>query len=116
VAHNRGIASTAGIVLRFIDPQDFYYIEADMIARRLRLFSVVNGERRELAKAAAALAADKALTLTVKAVDDGFAISLDGKSLLKTRDGAIGVPGCLGIGSRADGQTSFGDLFIDVLD
>ena len=116
VAHNRGIASTAGIVLRFIDPQDFYYVEADMVARRVRLFRIVNGERRELAKAAAALAADKALTLTVRAAGDSFAVSLDGKSLLETHDGAIGVPGRLGIGSRADGQTSFGDLFIDVLD
>lgn len=116
VANNRGIAHIAGIVLRFIDPQDFYLVEADMVARRLRFFRILNGERRELAKAAAPLVTGKAQTLTVKAVDDSFAISLDGKVVVEAQDSAIGVPGRLGIGSQADSQTSFGDLFITVLD
>jgi hypothetical protein len=116
VANNRGVAPTAGIVLRFVDPQDFYLIEADMVARRLRFVRVVNGERRELAKAAAVLVANKAQTLTVKALDDSFAISLDGKIVLETRDAVIIGPGRFGIASRADSQTVFGDLFITVLD
>src|SRR5271170_5686717 len=56
VAHDGGEARTAGLVLRFHDPQDFYVVEADVLAGRVRLFRVLNGEYREIAAGAAALA------------------------------------------------------------
>jgi hypothetical protein len=116
VPHDGGIARAAGIVLRFADPQDFYLVEADAIAGSVRLARVVNGERREIADHAAALAADEVHTLDVKAVDGSFGVSLDGKVLLETRDSGIATPGRFGVWSNADSQTSFGDLFITVLD
>jgi hypothetical protein len=116
VLHNGATARAAGIVLRFVDPQDFYLVAADAIAGSVRLVRVVNGERREIADHAAALVADKAQTLRIKAVDDSFAVSLDGNLLLETHDGVIATPGRLGVWSKADSQTSFGDLFITVLD
>jgi hypothetical protein len=116
VPHKGGIARVAGIVLRFTDPQDFYVAEADASAGRVRLLRVVNGEWRELAAHAAALVADQAQTLKIKASDESFAVSLDGKLLFETKDGAIAAPGRFGIWSRADSRTSFGDLFITVLD
>jgi hypothetical protein len=116
VLHNGGIARTAGMVVRFADPQDFYLVEADAIAGRVRLVCVVNGERREIADRPAALVADKAQTLKLAAVDQRFTISLDGKVLLETYDSLIAAPGRFGVWSRADSQTSFGDLFITLLD
>jgi hypothetical protein len=116
VLHNGATARAAGIVLRFADPQDFYLVEADAIAGSVRLVRVVNGERREIADHAVALVADKAQTLKITAVDESFAVSLDGKVLLETHDSAIATPGRFGVWSRADSQTSFGDLFITVLD
>ena len=116
VLHNGGIARTAGIVFRFIDPQDFYVVEADAIAGVVRLVRIVNGERRELAHRAAALVVGKAQTLKIKAVDDSLAVSLDGNALFETHDSIHATPGRFGIWSKADSQTSFGDLFITVLD
>ena len=116
VPHAGGIARAAGIVLRFADPQDFYLVEADAIAGSVRLARVVNGERRKIADHAAALAADEVHTLDVKAVDGSFGVSLDGKVLLETHDSSIATPGRFGVWSNADSQTSFGDLFITVLD
>jgi hypothetical protein len=116
VPHRGGVARAAGIVLRFVDPQDFYVVEADAVAGSVHLVRIVNGERHEIAAHAAALVADKAQTLKIKAVDESFAVSLDGKLLMEARDGAIATPGRFGIWSRADSQTSFGDLFITVLD
>jgi hypothetical protein len=52
----------------------------------------------------------------VKAVDDSFAVSLDGTLLFETRDGITATSGRFGVWSRADSQTSFGDLFITLLD
>src|SRR5579862_8148435 len=60
VTHVGGAARVAGIVLRFTDPQDFYVVEADALAGRVRLVRVLNGERREIAERPTMLAAGKA--------------------------------------------------------
>jgi hypothetical protein len=116
VTHDGGAARVAGIVLRFTDPQDFYVVEADALAGNVRLVRVLNGERREIAKRPTVLAAGKAQTLRVKASDEEFAVALDGKVLFEARDAGLASPGRFGIWSRADSLTSFGDLFITILD
>jgi hypothetical protein len=116
VAHEGGSARVAGVVLRFVDPQDFYVVEADALAGRVRLLSIVNGERREIAGRDAKLVVGKAETLGVKAIDNRFEVTLDGKPLFEATDAGLNVPGRLGIWSRADSDTSFGDLFITILD
>jgi hypothetical protein len=117
VAHDgASMARAAGIVLRFSDPQDFYAVEADAVAGRVRLVRVINGERREIANHPATLAAGKAQSLSVKTTDENFTVALDGKALFEARDGGLALPGRFGIWSRADSLTSFGDLFITVLD
>jgi hypothetical protein len=110
------MARAAGIVLRFTDPQDFYVVEADGIAGRVRLVRVINGERREIANGPAVLASGKAQSLRVKATGEDFAVALDGKALFEARDGGLALPGRFGIWSRADSLTSFGDLFVTILD
>jgi hypothetical protein len=114
VAHDGGMVRAAGIVLRFIDQQDFYVVETDAVT--VRLVRVLNGERREIANRSAVLATGKAQSLTVKATDENFAVALDGKAVFEARDGGLALPGRFGIWSRADSLTSFGDLFITVLD
>jgi hypothetical protein len=116
VAHEGGSARVAGVVLRFADPQDFYVVEADALAGRVRFISIINGERREIAGRDARLGVGRAETLGVKAVDDRFEITLDGKPLFEATDGGLTAAGRLGIWSRADSDTSFGDLFITILD
>ena len=116
VTHDGGMARVAGIVLRFTDPQDFYLIEADAIGGHVRLVRVLNGERREIASRSTVLATGKAQTLRVKASDEEFAIALDGKALFAARERGLALPGRFGIWSRADSRTSFGDLFITILD
>jgi hypothetical protein len=116
VVHGGRVARAAGIVFRFADPQDYYAVTADMLAGRVRLIRVLNGERVELAGRAALLSVGKAQTLKVKAVDDDFVVSLDGKDLFEAHDDAIVPAGRFGLWSRADSVTSFGDLFITILD
>lgn len=116
VAHDGRVARVAGIVLRFADPQDFYVVEADALAGSVRLLRILNGERREIAGCAARLVMGKAQTLNVKAVDARFSVSLDGRVLFDAHDSGIAAPGRFGVWSRADSLTSFGDLFITVLD
>ena len=116
VAHDGGSTRAAGIVLRFADPQDFYAVEADALAGTVRFLRTVNGERHEIESLAAPLQVGKAQTLKIKAVDEHFSIALDGKVMFETRDRAIAGPGRFGISSSGDSRTSFGDLFITILD
>jgi hypothetical protein len=116
VLHEGGITRAAGIVWRFVDPEDFYVVEADAAAASVRLVRVVNGERRQIASGAATLVAGKVQTLHITAIDESFTVSLDGEVLLETHDGMIAGPGRFGLWSKADSRTSFGDLFITVLD
>lgn len=116
VAHEGGSARTAGIVLRFADPQDFYVVEADALAGQVRFLSIVNGERRKIAEHAASVTIGEPHTLKVKAMAGSFAIALDGRDLLNAHDGGLAAPGRFGIWSRADSVTSFGDLYITILD
>jgi hypothetical protein len=116
VAHDGRVARTAGIVLRFADPQDFYVVEADVLNRAVRFIRVVNGERREIAGRKANLQLGTAQSLRVKAVEQNFAISLNGTPLFEAQDDAIAAPGRFGIWSKADSLTLFGDLFITILD
>jgi hypothetical protein len=116
VAHDGRVARAAGIVVRFADPQDYYVAEADVLQGSVRLLRVLNGERRELASRRAPLAIGIKHSLELKSVDAGFTVAVDGKDQLETRDAGIAAPGRFGIWSRADSLTSFGDLFITVLD
>jgi hypothetical protein len=116
VVHDGRIARAAGIVVRFADPLDFYVVEADALAGSVRLLRIVNGERRQIAGCAVALRTGEKQTLEIKAVDTNFSVSLDGKFLFETHDDGLAAPGRFGIWSRADSLTSFGDLFITILD
>jgi hypothetical protein len=116
VTHDGRVARVAGIVFRFADPQDYYVVEADTLNGAVRFLRVVNGERREIAGHAAPLVLGTAQTLKIKAVDKTFAVSLDGKVLFEAHDSGIVSSGRFGVWSRADSLTSFGDLFITILD
>jgi hypothetical protein len=116
VVHDGRIARAAGIVLRFADPLDFYVVEADALAGSVRLLRIVNGERRQIAGRAMVLGTGEKQTLKIKAIDTSFSVSLDGTLLFETHDDGIATPGRFGIWSRADSFTSFGDLFITILD
>jgi hypothetical protein len=116
VMHDGAVARAAGIVLRFADPLDFYVVEADALAGSVRLLRVVNGERREIAGRAMGLRTGEKQTLTIKAIDASFSVSFNGKALFDTTDTGIAAPGRFGVWSRADSLTSYGDLFITILD
>jgi hypothetical protein len=116
VMHDGAVARAAGIVLRFADPLDFYVVEADALAGSVRFLRIVNGERREIAGRVMGLATGEKQTLTIKAIDARFSVSFNGKALFDATDTGIAAAGRFGVWSRADSLTSFGDLFITILD
>ncbi len=115
VAHRGGIARTAGIVLRYADPEDFYLIEADALSTRVSLIRIRNGERREIAARSTRPIGEEQHTLAVRTVDETFTVMFDGKTLFEAHDQGITSPGRVGIADEADSRTSFGDLFVGIL-
>jgi hypothetical protein len=116
VTRDGGVARAAGIVLRFADPRDFYVVEADALEGKVRLLRIVNGERRQIAAALAPLMLGVPHTLKIKAVDNDFNVTLDGKNLFEAHDSGLPAAGHFGVWSRADSATVFGDLFITGLE
>jgi hypothetical protein len=110
------VARAAGIVFRFIDPNDYYVVRADALANDVRMTRVVNGERADVAVRAVQVASDASHALKVEALDDRFTAWFDGKRLFEARDRRLGTAGRIGIWSRSDSVTSFGDLFFTLRD
>jgi hypothetical protein len=110
------LARTAGIVVRFADAQDYYVVRADALAGDVQLLRVFNGTQSQLAGARVLVAQGKPNNLKVTVVDDLFTVWFAGKKLFEHRDGAIKAAGRFGVWSKSDSVTSFGDLFITVLD
>ena len=88
VTHDGGSARAAGIVLRFADPQDFYVVEADALAGHVRLLQ--HRQRRtarDRRPRRPCSSSAKRRRSGVKAIDNRFAITLDGKHLFEATDG-----------------------------
>jgi hypothetical protein len=116
VPRQGNIDRVAGIVVRFADPQDYYVVRASALANDVRLDRIVNGVRTALAGRAVPVASDVQHVLKVRVVDDHFAVWFEGKLLLEARDGHLTAPGQIGVWSKSDSVTSFGDLFVTILD
>jgi hypothetical protein len=116
VPHGGTLERAAGIVLRFADAQDYYVVQASALQRAIRFTRVVNGTQTQLATRDAAIATGRAHRLRVRAVGTEFTVWLDDERMFDVRDDRITAAGRLGIWSKADSFTSYGDLFITVLD
>ena len=116
IAREGVLDRAAGIVVRFADAQDYYVAQVSAARGMVMLVRVVNGAYVELATRRIAVASDRPHKLKLRAVDDRFTVWLDGEELFDASDHRIVAAGRIGIWSRADSFTRYGDLFITVLD
>ena len=116
VTHTGSLERTAGIVLRFADAFDYYLVRADALANNVRLYRVTNGTQQQVAGADTPVRQGRPQTLKVRAVEDMFTVWLNGSKLFEQRDTQRAVSGRFGIWSKSDSVTSFGDLFVTMLD
>jgi hypothetical protein len=115
VPHAGTLERVAGIVLRFADAQDYYVVQASVLQRSVRFTRVINGTPTQLARRDVAIAIGRAHWLKVSAVDDLFIVWFNGERMFEARDNQIAAAGRFGIWSKSDSFTSYGDLFITVL-
>src|SRR4051794_9322664 len=66
----------AGIAVRFLTPDDYYVVRADVLEDDVRLYRVVNGKRQEIKGAKTKVSANQWHTLGIRAEADRFVVSL----------------------------------------
>jgi 3-keto-disaccharide hydrolase len=109
------VDQAGGIAIRVKDPQNYYVVRANALEDNVRLYAVIDGDRKQFAGANLKVAPQQWHTLRIKAVGDRFTVFFDGKQLYEATDKRITAPGRVALWSKADSVTQFVDLSIEPL-
>ncbi len=104
------VDASGGIVFRARDPKNFYVVRANALENNFRLYTVVDGQRTQIAGASVpAPRLGQWHSLRAVAVDDHIQAYLDGELLIDHRDATF-HEGQIGLWTKADAITEFDDL------
>jgi hypothetical protein len=109
------VDQAGGLAIRVKDPLNYYVVRANALEDNVRLYAVIDGDRRQFAGADTKVAAQQWHTLRIRAAGDRFTVFFDGKQLYEATDKRIAAPGRVALWSKADSVTQFVDLSIDPL-
>jgi hypothetical protein len=109
------VDQAGGIAIRVKDPLNYYVVRANALEDNVRLYAVIDGDRRQFAGANIKVAARQWHTLQLRAVGDRFTVFFDGQQLYEATDKRITAPGRVALWSKADSVTQFVDLSIEAL-
>jgi hypothetical protein len=118
VRANQGkVDQGGGPIWRVIDQNNYYIARYNPLETNLRVYVVQDGKRRQVASAEK-LDTRSGEWFTIKISHNGKHIecSLNGKNLLKVEDDTINKAGGIGLWTKADAQSSFDDLIVQVAD
>ncbi len=109
------IDRTAGVVVRFMDPNNYYVARANAIDHNVSFHRVVDGKFQQLAAANVYVAPGEWHGLTLLADQDQFTITYNGKVILTATDGTIRSAGRVGLWTQADSIIHFDWLIVRAL-
>jgi len=104
-----------GPIWRVQDEDNYYVVRWNPLEDNFRLYYVKNGHRRMLASARVKAPAHKWHRITVEHRGDLIKCYFDGRLLLEKRDRTFVRSGGVGLWSKADAQTGFDLLKIQIL-
>jgi hypothetical protein len=110
------VDQAGGIALRLQGANDYYVTRANALEDNVRFYRVVKGKRQQLATADLRVALGTWHTLTLKAENDRFTVSFDGRELYTVHDTTFAGAGKVGLWTKADSVTHFDSLKIAALD
>jgi hypothetical protein len=101
------VDQAGGIVVRLIDPDNYYVARANAMEDNVRFYRVVKGRRQEITGANLRVTANEWHALGLKAEGDNFTVTFDGKKLFATKDQTFAEAGKFALWTKADSITRF---------
>jgi hypothetical protein len=106
----------AGIAVRLKSADNYYVARANALEDNVRFYRVVNGRREQLEGANVKVTSHEWHTLGLKAEDDRFTVSFDGKVLFTATDKTFADAGKIALWTKADSVTRFDRVDLTLLD
>ncbi len=109
------IARAAGVVVRFVDPNNYYVARASALEHKVSFHRVVDGKFQQLAAANVYVVPGEWHGLTLLADRDQFIVTYNGKAVLTATDSTIRSAGRVGLWTQADSIVHFDWLVVRAL-
>jgi hypothetical protein len=101
-----------GVAVRLSGPRDYYLVQLDALKDRVLFSRVSDGASDEIVGVDADIASQCWHTLTVRAIDNEFTVSLDGTWVFTGFDNTLSQPGRIALWTRGDSITRFDQIEI----
>jgi hypothetical protein len=101
-----------GVAVRLSSPQDYYLVQVDALRDRVLFSRVRDGASEEIVGVDADIASHSWHTLTVRAVDNEFTVSLDGIWVFTGFDRTPSQAGRIALWTKGDSVTRFDQIEI----
>ncbi len=109
------VDQAGGIAMRLIDPNNYYVVRANALEDNVRFYRVVKGRREQLESANIKVSPNAWHTLGLKAEDERFTVTFDGKQLFTAADRTFADAGKVALWTKADSVTRFDRIEITPL-
>mgnify|MGYP001079807053 CR=1 FL=1 len=103
----RKFDQAGGIALRVIDADNYYVVRGNALEDNVRFYRVIQGRREQIAGANIKVSASEWHTLSLRADDDRFTVTFDGKQLYTATDRTFAAAGKVALWTKADSVTRF---------
>jgi len=110
------IDQAAGIVVRFQDEAHYYVVRVNTLEGDVRLFKMVDGERKPIAGKSVEVLPGEWYTLKLNVQDTHFEIFFNDQPLFEADDETYQKAGKIGLSTKSDAVAIFDDLQIASLD
>jgi hypothetical protein len=104
-----------GLVARYADRDNYFVTRANALENNIRLYTVREGSRSELASFTGTVTADAWHDYRFELRGDHLEVFWDGTRVIDHRDSTFAAPGRAGVWTKADSVTYFDDFVVESL-
>jgi hypothetical protein len=102
-----------GVFLRARDGLNYVVARANALENNVRIYDVAGGTRTQFGSWDGPVATATWHTLSLSARGDQYAVTFDGKEVLRARSGKTRGPGKVGLWTKADSLIAFDDVVVE---
>ena len=110
------VDQACGLVFRYQDKNNYYLTRANALEQNVRFYTVVNGNRQQLASWDGPVTSGSWHELRVEVHGDHCQVFWDGQKAIDTHDKTFPNAGRVGLWTKADSVTYFDDLSVEPLE